>query len=136
AVPPDRSEEGPLGRDGRGRRRAVDGREQGPRRSVVRPALESERALAHGREELVDGERTRRRLCDAEPREARRGEHQRLDLARTPLPEAGIDVAAEEHDREVRAAGQELRPPARTRRADARSVREAGDAAAIAADED
>ena len=91
-----------------------------PRRLVVGPRLERERALPGRRHERV--ERARRARVDAEPLEPGGGEHERVDLARGELAQPRVDVAAQLDDLEVGPHGEQLRAPAQRAGADARAL--------------
>ena len=108
----------------RARRRLGDASRDRPRRRQVvfaRAHLERERSLSRLRQELVRREPLADLGGQTETVEPAGGEHDRVEPALPALPQAGVDVAAQRLDREVRLEREQLRPPPDRGGADAHS---------------
>ena len=118
----------------RRRRAAIDTRRLAPRRALVRPPapvpparscspqrrpgrlvvkanLSGNNTLTRGRNALIDWNRGRDSMAEAQPSEAGAGEHERAESPGIELGQAGIDVAANGRERRPGEERCELRHP-------------------------
>ena len=116
-------------------RPVVDGGQQAVHPVVADAALDADRALRRGRREGDRIEDLRRHVELAEALQAGIGEQRRIGLSFGELAEAGIHLATEDDDVEVRPKAADERLAAQRGRADGRALRQVEKALCRAADE-
>jgi hypothetical protein len=118
-----------LGDESRVRARIVQRCESRLRGRVVVPALDADHALADRRHRDVDAEHLRDVPLETEPLEPCAREQDRIEAPLLQATQPRVDVTAQQLQFEVRTRGSQLCLPARTRRAEARGVRQLPEAA-------
>jgi hypothetical protein len=93
---------------------------------VVRADLEAQGALTGARQHLVDAEQAAHAGREAEALQAGGGQHDGVVAAFVELAQAGVEIAAQRFDAQVRAQAQQLRDAAQTGTADDRALGQLG----------
>ena len=114
----------------------VEGGQQGAGGMVVGAAFNADRALAHRRKHLVEGQRDGLgRLGHGEAVQSGHGEQGCVDLAGFELPEPGLHIAANQHDVQIGAPHEKLGLAAQRGAADDRPSAELVDGARVPGDQ-
>ena len=99
-------------------------REQVDQIVPVGPHLDAERALPRGRQHRVDIERNPDPVLEPEPLEPGRGQHDRVVQALVELAQAGVEVATQRLDSQIRPQRPQQHDAAQARRADHGALRQ------------
>ena len=112
--PPSAATTRAFGRERSPAARIVNRRERRPRLFVVGADLNGNDTLTGGRNALVDWDRRRDAIAEAEPAQAGAGEHQRVELAGVELAQTRVDIAANRRERRARERAARAAPMRRT----------------------